>query len=526
MNIDIELNINFLERFLIVLKKKQSKVLIGFAFLFSLIAIILFFFSGDIVRYGDAESHLNIAKRVVHSITPGLAQLGGIWLPLPHMLMVPFVFFDPLWRSGLAGSIVSGASFIVVVITIFQLTLLITQNKWASLVASVVFMINPNVLYMQSTPMTELPLIAFYTLSTYFFVAYLYSKGKLNLLLLAAFFGFCTTLTRYDGWFLVLFEALILLHKAVRERKWKGFEGKVILFSTLAFLGILLWFVWDFLILGDPLYFTNSQFSAKTQQLNWLARGELPAYHHMWLSFVYYSTTWMSNAGPLIFFAAVSGIFLFLKNKQVKEKFYIFILFFVPFIFNVTTLFMGQSVIFIPHITPVSFEWRLFNVRYGLMMVPISSLFFAYMFLKVKNGGKLVLVGLLVLQIFLYIVGYSPIISLADGTQGLSSAKRPNAERWLKEKYDGGLVLMDDYARTVSIVRTNIPMQQIIYIGNKPYWEESLREPDKYARWIVMQKDDEVWKHIYTDSQVRGRLYKYFSKVYTSPEILIFKRNK
>jgi hypothetical protein len=41
-----------------------------------------------------------------------------------------------------------------------------------------------------------------------------------------------------------------------------------------------------------------------------------------------------------------------------------------------------------------------------------------------------------------------------------------------------------------------------------------------------MQKDDEVWKHLYDDPKVQGRLYKYFSKAYTSPEILIFKRNK
>src|SRR4051812_47166267 len=57
---------------------------------------------GIIVAYGDAESHLNIAKRVVDSLTPGFAQLGGIWLPLPHILLLPFVKFDFLWRTGLA----------------------------------------------------------------------------------------------------------------------------------------------------------------------------------------------------------------------------------------------------------------------------------------------------------------------------------------------------------------------------------------------------------------------------------------
>src|SRR5581483_3243977 len=51
-----------------------------------------------ILAYGDAQSHINISKRVVDSITPGLAQLGGVWLPLPHLLMIPLVKFEFLYR--------------------------------------------------------------------------------------------------------------------------------------------------------------------------------------------------------------------------------------------------------------------------------------------------------------------------------------------------------------------------------------------------------------------------------------------
>jgi hypothetical protein len=130
-------------------------------------------------------------------------------------------------------------------------------------------------------------------------------------------------------------------------------------------------------------------------------------------------------------------------------------------------------------------------------------------------------------QFGLYAIGYSRVVSLDDGRTGLSSAvtKLPDAQNFINAHYDGGLVLEDDFARTLSIVRTHIPMQKVIYIGNKPYWEESLRAPEKYATWIIMQKDDDVWRHVYDDPIVQGRLYKYFEKVYTSPEILIFRRN-
>ena len=216
----------------------------------AIIATNYFFYHDLIVSYGDAESHLNIAKRVVHSLTPGFAQLGGIWLPLPHIFMIPFVFFDPLWRTGLAGSIVSGTAFIVSSIFLYKLTFLITKNKYASFFAFLVFALNPNILYLQATPMTELPLVAFFILSSYFFIKYIINENDIPSLLLSALFGFFAVLTRYDGWFLVIFEALTIILLYFHEKEsWRKIEGKLILFATLAFFGVLIWMMWDLLIL-------------------------------------------------------------------------------------------------------------------------------------------------------------------------------------------------------------------------------------------------------------------------------------
>ncbi len=168
------------------------------------------FKTDTIVTYGDAESHLNIAKRVIHSLTPGMAQLGGIWLPLPHLLMLPFVYFDTLWRTGLAGSIVSGTSFVFAAYYIYRLTLLLTKNKGAAFFAFLVFAANPNMIYMQATPMTEMPLVAFFVISSYYFIEYLLDQENTRGLVLASLFGFCASLTRYDGWFLVAMEGLVI----------------------------------------------------------------------------------------------------------------------------------------------------------------------------------------------------------------------------------------------------------------------------------------------------------------------------
>jgi hypothetical protein len=158
-------------------------------------------------------------------------------------------------------------------------------------------------------------------------------------------------------------------------------------------------------------------------------------------------------------------------------------------------------------------------------MVPAFAFFVSYLFNKTKYQGKLLICFLILFQAILFGIGYSRNIVLADGTVGLSAAKHPQAEDWIAKNYDYGYVVLDDYARTLSVLKSGIPMQNIIYVGTKPYWDESLAHPQKYARWVIMQQDDEVWKHIYQNPQVQAELYKYFQKVYTSPEILIFKRN-
>lgn len=504
----------------------------------SILSIIftLFFFKQDmLLLYGDAESHLNISKRVTSSITPGLAQLGGIWLPLPHLLMLPFTSIDYLWNTGLAGSIVSGFSYVISAVVIYKIILLLTGKKIGALIGASVFALNPNIAYLQSTAMTELPLIMFFLLSTLFFFHYLKDTSDPLNLVYAAFWGLCASLTRYDGWFLVIAQAgVVVVNHLFTHKTTRDLVGKFILFSTLGLCGIGAWLLWNSIILKDPLYFTNSPFSAKSQQQGWLARGELPAYHDISKSFQYYLDTSATNIGYVISAMGLLGLVVFVVTGKKGEHFWMAAILLIPFVFYCVTLYMGQSVIFIPSQTPSDFTWNLFNTRYGVMMIPAAAISMGYLFgIIVKNiSHKWYIVALPValafvtisLQTFRFAVAQEQIISLEDGRKGLSSAKIPDAQLWLKQNYDDGLVLMDDYSRTLSVIRSGIPMQKMIYIGNQKYWSESLVEPEKYATWIVMQKEDAVWRAIMHDPQKEGRLYANFQKTYTSPDILIFKR--
>src|SRR5437016_14568844 len=101
---------------------RETWVLALIAACVSVAAFLFYFQHRCILLYGDAVAHINIARRVFDSRTPGLLQLGTVWLPLPHLLMIPFLISTEMWRRGVGGSIPSMAAYVFAVIGIFRLT--------------------------------------------------------------------------------------------------------------------------------------------------------------------------------------------------------------------------------------------------------------------------------------------------------------------------------------------------------------------------------------------------------------------
>ena len=287
-----------------------------------------------------------------------------------------------------------------------------------------------------------------------------------------------------------------------------------LLFTTLAGFWVLFFLVWNWI-------FPEGQ----SQQNGLLIKEEFPAYHNVLLSLIYYVYASLMNSGIVLFLLSFIGSIIFIANRSSKTKLATLAILFVPFIYNVFSLFFGQKVILIPDLTPENLPQHLFNVRYGVMMMPFIAIFFGYLIAQVHVSLKIFLIGLLIAQSALFYSGALPVISFSDGTSGLSVNKTlTNVEGFINLNYDGGLVLIDDRAKIISITKSTIPMQKIIYVGNKPYWEESLKNPERYARFIIMQKGDTVWSAMYANDTAEENLNKYFKNVYTSNNISIFKR--
>jgi len=77
--------------------------------------------------YNDAMSHLNVARLVVDNIQPGFAQLGSVWLPMNHILSLVLIWNDWLWHTGLAGSLISMAAFVISAVALYKLVVYLSR---------------------------------------------------------------------------------------------------------------------------------------------------------------------------------------------------------------------------------------------------------------------------------------------------------------------------------------------------------------------------------------------------------------
>src|SRR5262245_9530976 len=103
----------------------------------------------------DAIAHVNKARGLWDNATPGLKQLGSIWLPLQHILIAPLTFSDYLWSTGLAGSLLSAACFVGTGWFLYATAALWTMSRSAAWMAFLFFSLNPRLIYLFTTPMTE-----------------------------------------------------------------------------------------------------------------------------------------------------------------------------------------------------------------------------------------------------------------------------------------------------------------------------------------------------------------------------------
>lgn len=466
---------------------KHANTLLFFLLAMVSITSFLFYLSNGLgVSYNDARSHLDIARRVVENLKPGFAQLGSVWLPLPHLLATLTVWNNFMWHSGLAGALQSMISFVATGILIYQILKVLGVDMFGRLAGVVVFALNLNILYMQSTAMTELLLLGTMTAGVYELIQW-HKEDKMLRLIKSSFWVMLSTMIRYDGWFLLIFASVLIVIQAFKKHGYKTAEGVFFLFCTMGGFGILLWIFWNLIIFKDPLYFIFGPYAAATQQAQLAAAGVLATKHNLPFSLQTYIYAVIYNAGMFQTILASIGMILFWLDRKVNGSLRMAaIALLAPFFFNVLALYLGQSVLFVQGLTGNS--W--FNVRYGLMMIPSIAIFSGYLMYRLKPIRYILLILILFVSFFSYVNRDSVVID--DAVFGASGKNVTQVSGYLKAHATDtpGFVLISVASHDAIIFSSGLDMSRFIHEGTGQYWIQATAHPAHWARWIVMRTHD------------------------------------
>src|SRR5688500_8449278 len=155
--------------------------------------------AGLTLSHYDAKAHLVVARRIFDSLTPSWEQIGAVWLPLPHAINAVPVQVDWFYRTGAFAVAVSIVSFAITTASVSAIVRTITRSRTGAFLAAALFALNPNVLYLQSTPMTEPLLFALTSLVVLHLVGW--AKSDVPAARPAAGWTIVLAcLTRYEAW--------------------------------------------------------------------------------------------------------------------------------------------------------------------------------------------------------------------------------------------------------------------------------------------------------------------------------------
>jgi hypothetical protein len=486
-------------------------------------AVLFVNHSGWTLYYGDAEAHLNIARRIVDSRTPGYDQIGTVWLPLPHVLMLPFVVNDGWWRNGLAGAIPSSAGFVLAGLFLFAAMRRATQSSLAAVASLAPLALNPNLLYLQATPMTEAVLFAGLMAILYFTVLFRQTQS------LAAVAGagiatLAACLTRYEGWFVIPFVAIYFLCAAKKRR-----IVVLLLFCAIASIGPAYWLAHNRWLYGNPLEFYNGPYSAKGIYQRALAqqmsryRGDRD-WAQAWL---YFRTAAIACAGWTA--AIVAGLGLI--GIALKRVFWPLALAALPPIFYVWSMYSGGTPIFVPGLWPNTY----YNTRYGLAALPLIA---------IASGGVALLAGkrlrpfaalvVIVASVAPWLVNPKPEQWICwKESQVNSEARREwtkEAAKTLSGAYKPGTGVFTSFGDMAGVYReAGIPLREVLHDGNEPAWMAATTRPDLFLHeeWVVAISGDSVDTAVLRARLKRGPRYHLVETIMlrNAPVIQIYKRD-
>ena len=477
----------------------------------SLAGLVWSWHNHALLNWGDAVAHLHIARRVFDSHQPRLSQLGSVWLPLPHILMIPFVQVYSWWANGIAGAIPSALAYIASCAGIYRLARHWLKPAPAALTLAF-FCLNPNLLYLQTTAMTE-PLflcemiwLAVWLVEWRALLDTDQHKSNRLLILIAAVL-IAAIYTRYDGWVMALLAwtsigILLLMHGRLNSRTF-WLAGAFVVAAPIA------WFIYNAAAFGDWLEFARGPYSAKAIELRTQSHGAgppHPGWHNPWVSLLFFlkasemDATAVAWGNTLLAFSSLGTLGAWIVAR--RRAFSWALLLWLPVPYYAYSVAYSSVPIFLPPWWPHS--W--YNTRYGMELLPALALgigFIASLAIGAVRDFKpqwakyatAVLFALVALNAWKVLREHP--LTYVEGLKNIEAHRPyqleiPPVLRALLVQRPGATILMETSVDPEIVALTGIPLCQTINEADLEIWDTALKAPTRHAAIVLAFDGDPV----------------------------------
>ncbi|MFZ0662161.1 MAG: hypothetical protein WAM66_05670 [Acidobacteriaceae bacterium] len=494
----------------------ETFVVAWVSLLVSLLALSFCFSRSLLLLSGDAVAHINIARRIIDSTNPGFRQLGSVWLPLPHLLIVPFVWRMEWWQSGLAGAFPSIGAYVFGAAGIYRLTRL-WLKPWPSFIALLFFALNPGLLYAQTTALNEPLCLAEMIWAVIFLVEYLRAldRGEIDravrLLTACGLVLVAAVYTRYDGWIFAFFAWIIALVPTLRRRGvWQTrVGGAFFLFTVMLAVAPLLWMGYCQRQFGDWLDFLRGPYSAHAIELRTSRPGapHYPGWHNMYVAALYFlksaelGAIWKRVTDLLLVLAVAGSVVAAVRfrSKRILPA----LLLWLPLPFYAYAVAYGSVPIFIPLWWPHSF----YNTRYGLEMLPVFALalgFLAAWIAQLIARRRAALRPWAMIVIAALVVANSYVLVRATPLVLREMIANSRTRIPFETAYARGLQSLPPHSTVLAYTsdhpgafeRAGFPLKRTINETDYYRWQPALRDPAKAADYVITTDNDPVAKAV------------------------------
>ena len=224
----------------------------------------------EFTRYAhDNAAHLYIARTIIdNGEYSRLANVGTVWLPLYHLVLMPFTIIDKLYVTGLAGAILNAVFVATTASTIY-----LVLRGWLGLVFAFMYGFSVySIIHASSSYMVPIgQFLAF--AATYYALRY-NETGSLRELTKATALAMAASTARYEAWLVLVAITLAVVLREAGKRNWV-----IVAYVPAMWLGVVGWLIYNWAIFGNPLEFIVGVFPGASgyylRLINYLA--------HPWL---------------------------------------------------------------------------------------------------------------------------------------------------------------------------------------------------------------------------------------------------